>query len=173
MAYSLDSSGILDLFRYYPPDVFPTLWTQMDSAASGGLVFAIDEVYRELEKKDDTAFQWLKARRVMVVAIDTAIQQHVASILAAHPRLIEYSQEQVPGRSIRDWPSPSAGALGYYRRTTFGGDCKTQHPRRLCDTGDNLHERAIDVPQRRLEGLRRFPPQLRKHPLAFRGIHLV
>ena len=56
MAYSLDSSGILDLFRYYPPDVFPTIWMQMDSAASRGVIFAIDEVYRELEKKDDLAF---------------------------------------------------------------------------------------------------------------------
>jgi hypothetical protein len=53
MPYSLDSSGILDLFRIYPPDVFPTIWTQMESAANGGIVFAIDEVYRELEKKDD------------------------------------------------------------------------------------------------------------------------
>ena len=97
MAYSLDSSGILDLFRYYPPDVFPTIWTQMDSAVSGGLVFAVDEVYRELERKDDAAFQWLKARRVMVVAIDTAIQQHVAAILAAHPRLIDTRKNRSSG----------------------------------------------------------------------------
>jgi hypothetical protein len=89
VAYSIDSSGILDLFRYYPPDVFPTIWTQMDSAASGGIVFAIDEVYRELEKKDDVAFQWLKARRIMVVALDTEIQQRVATILTAHPRLVD------------------------------------------------------------------------------------
>jgi hypothetical protein len=53
MAYSLDSSGILDLFRIYPPDVFPTIWTQMELAANAGIVFAIDEVYREIEKKDD------------------------------------------------------------------------------------------------------------------------
>jgi hypothetical protein len=71
MAYSLDSSGVLDLFRIYPPDVFPTIWTQMESAARDGIVFAIDEVYRELEKKDDAAFQWLKARRAMIVALDT------------------------------------------------------------------------------------------------------
>ena len=61
MAYSIDSSGVLDLFRYYPPDVFPTIWTQLDGAATGENIFAIDEVYRELEKKDDAAFQWLKA----------------------------------------------------------------------------------------------------------------
>lgn len=97
MAYSIDSSGILDLFRYYPPDVFPTIWAQMDSAASSGVVLAIDEVYRELEKKDDAAFHWLKARRIMVVALDTEIQQRVSVILAAHPRLIDTRKNRSSG----------------------------------------------------------------------------
>ena len=97
MAYSIDSSGILDLFRYYPPDVFPTIWTQMDSAASGGVVFEIDEVYRELGKKDDAAFQWMKARRAMIVALDTAIQERVAVVLAAHPRLIDTRKNRSSG----------------------------------------------------------------------------
>jgi len=97
VAYSIDSSGILDLFRYYPPDVFPTIWTQMDSAASGEIVFAIDEVYRELEKKDDVAFQWVKAHRMMVVALDTEIQQRVTTILAAHPRLIDTRKNRSSG----------------------------------------------------------------------------
>jgi hypothetical protein len=97
MSYSLDSSGILDLFRYYPPDVFPTIWTQMEAAASGGIVFAVDEVYRELERKDDTAFRWLKARRSMIVAIDTEIQKRVAAILAAHPRLIDTRKNRSSG----------------------------------------------------------------------------
>jgi hypothetical protein len=95
--YSLDSSGILDLFRYYPPDVFPTIWTQMDVAAGGRIILAIDEVYRELEKKDDAAFQWLKARRTMVVDLDTAIQQRVTAILASHPRLIDTRKNRSSG----------------------------------------------------------------------------
>lgn len=97
MAYSIDSSGILDLFRYYPPDVFPTIWTQMEVAARNGIIFAIDEVYRELEKKDDVAFEWLKARRTIVVELDTEIQQRVASILAVHPRLIDTRKNRSSG----------------------------------------------------------------------------
>jgi Domain of unknown function (DUF4411) len=97
MAYSLDSSGILDLFRIYPPDVFPTIWTQMELAANGGIVFAIDEVYRELEKKDDGAFQWLKARRTMIIALDAEIQQLVTAILAAHPRLVDTRKNRSAG----------------------------------------------------------------------------
>lgn len=97
MAYSFDSSGILDLFRYYPPDVFPTIWTQMDAAAVGRTILAIDEVYRELEKKDDAAFQWLKARRTMIVDLDTVVQQRVTAILAAHPRLIDTRRNRSSG----------------------------------------------------------------------------
>jgi Domain of unknown function (DUF4411) len=97
VAYSIDSSGILDLFRYYPPDVFPTIWTEMDTAARGRTVFAIDEVFRELEKKDDVAFQWLKARRGMVVALDTEIQHRVTVILASHPRLIDTRKNRSSG----------------------------------------------------------------------------
>ncbi len=108
MAYSIDSSGILDLFRYYPPDVFPTIWTQMDVAASSGRLFAIDEVYRELEKKDDAAFQWLKAHRGMVVALDTEIQQRVTVILAAHPRLVDTRKNRSSG-------DPFVIALAYSR----------------------------------------------------------
>jgi len=97
MAYSIDSSGVLDLFRYYPPDVFPTIWKELDGAANAGNIFAIDEVYRELQKKDDVAFQWLKARYSMVVAIDTEIQKRVTAILASHPRLVDTRRNRSSG----------------------------------------------------------------------------
>jgi len=97
MAYSIDSSGVLDLFRYYPPDVFPTIWSQLDDAATRGNIFAIDEVFRELEKKDDDAFQWLKARVAMVVAIDNEIQQRVTAILAEHARLVDTRRNRSSG----------------------------------------------------------------------------
>ncbi len=97
MAYSIDSSGVLDVFRYYPPDVFPTIWAQMHAAAFGGTILAVDEVFRELEKKDDTAFQWLKAHRGMVVALDAEIQQKVAAILSVHPRLIDTRRNRSSG----------------------------------------------------------------------------
>jgi hypothetical protein len=69
----------------------------MESAARDGIIFAIDEVYRELEKKDDAAFQWLKARRAMIVALDTEIQQRVAAILTAHPRLVDTRKNRSSG----------------------------------------------------------------------------
>jgi len=97
VAYSIDSSGVLDMFRYYPPDVFPTIWMQMHGAALGGTILAVDEVFRELEKKDDAAFQWLRDHRGMVVALDTEIQQAVGAILSVHPRLIDTRRNRSSG----------------------------------------------------------------------------
>ena len=97
MAYSIDSSGVLDLFRYYPPDVFPSIWTQLENACRGGLILAIDEVYKELEKKDDDAFQWMKSHHAMIVDLDTAIQKHVATVLTAHPRLVDTRKNRSQG----------------------------------------------------------------------------
>lgn len=97
MAYSIDSSGVLDLFRYYPPDVFPSIWAQVETATKGGLILAIDEVYRELEKKDDDAFQWMKSHREMIIAIDTEVQKRVTKILAIHHRLIDTRKNRSAG----------------------------------------------------------------------------
>jgi hypothetical protein len=97
MRYSVDSSGILDVFRYYPADVFQSIWNQMDKAADDGTIAVVDEVYRELEKKDDSAFQWLKKHRKIVVDLDESIQAAVTEILAKHPRLVDTRKSRSAG----------------------------------------------------------------------------
>jgi hypothetical protein len=90
MAYSLDTSGILDAWvRYYPPDVFPTVWQQMDSAATTGVILAIDEVVRELERKEDGAHKWFKARPTAIVPIDSEIEGALQRIMGRFPKLVD------------------------------------------------------------------------------------
>jgi hypothetical protein len=62
-----------------------------------GLGVVFQQRVRELEKKDDAAFEWLKGRRGMVVALDTEIQQRVAEILSSHPRLIDTRRNRSSG----------------------------------------------------------------------------
>ena len=88
MPYSIDTSAFLDAWvRYYPPDVFPGIWEQMDRAAKGGIVKSSDEVLRELSKKDDGAHDWIKAHAEMVIALDNEIERHVQEIMSRYPRL--------------------------------------------------------------------------------------
>jgi len=97
MPYSIDSSGILDVFRYYPQDVFPTIWDHLELAAGSGVILAIDEVYHELEKKADDAFNWLEEHSQMIVPIDEEIQRRVTHILASYPRLVDTRKSRSAG----------------------------------------------------------------------------
>ena len=89
MRYSLDTSALLDGWvRYYPPDVFPTVWDKLDTLATSGHLKATEEVLTELGKKADGAYDWLKDRPHMVAPIDNVIQPAVTEILRAYPRLV-------------------------------------------------------------------------------------
>jgi len=73
--------------RYYPPDVFETLWKRFDNLIDAGHLVAIDEVRRELEKKEDDLCKWIVARPKMLVTLDEAIQGRANPIINRFPSL--------------------------------------------------------------------------------------
>jgi predicted nucleic acid-binding protein len=90
MIYCVDTSAWLDGWaRDYPPDVFPSLGDKLAECILAGIVRCSEEVYVELEKKDDALRDWLKARKQVIVPIDEKIQIIVAELLAAYPRLVD------------------------------------------------------------------------------------
>ncbi len=84
--------------RSYPRANFPSLWTKIEGLVTQGDLAATELVLGELEKKDDDAFRWAKARKQMFVSIDGAIQTVVSDILSKHERLVD----QRKGRSGAD-----------------------------------------------------------------------
>lgn len=90
MPFSLDTSGIIDIWtRHYPPDVFPTIWVKMDAAAKNGEIWIIDEVAKELKRKEDGAHKWVKEREAIIVSIDSEVQEHVLEIMRRYGRLVD------------------------------------------------------------------------------------
>jgi hypothetical protein len=75
--------------RHYPPDVFKTIWADMDSAAKNSQIFVIEEVLRELERKDDGIYKWVKQRDFMVVQIDVDVQKQLKHIMSKYERLVD------------------------------------------------------------------------------------
>jgi hypothetical protein len=69
----------------------------MDAAAHNGVIRVSEEVVRELEKKDDGATDWIKARPSMIIATDVSIQLKVTEILKIHPRLVNASKNRSGG----------------------------------------------------------------------------
>ena len=90
MIFCVDTSAWLDGWaRDYPPDVFPSLWEKLAERVAGGVLKCSEEVYVELQKKDDGLHDWLKARKEVLVPIDEEIQAIVVELLKLYPRLVD------------------------------------------------------------------------------------
>lgn len=90
MLYSFDTSTILngrrDLFR---PTVFRGVWELIEDAITAGEVRSVDEVRRELAKRDDDAKQWADAQTDPFCPLDAPIRQSATQILRLHPNLVK------------------------------------------------------------------------------------
>ena len=87
--YSFDTSAILNGRRdLYRPTVFHTLWAQIEDAIVAGQIRSVDEVQRELARRDDDARQWADAQGDLFVPLELPIQQSATQILNLHPRLV-------------------------------------------------------------------------------------
>jgi len=84
--------------RYYPPDVFPTLWHNLDGFITTGEIISSDEVYVETSKKADELHEWIKDRKQMLVSLSPQIQQVATDLLRDYPRLVD----TLKGRSQAD-----------------------------------------------------------------------
>lgn len=96
--YCIDTSSLIQLADYYPIDVFPTLWTNMDNLVYSGRLFAPSSVFEELKKKDDAIAAWIKNRQNMIIEIDESIQVQVTYILSNYKDLVDLET----GKSMAD-----------------------------------------------------------------------
>ena len=90
MKYSVDTSAIIQAWRrYYPIDIFPSVWRRLEELVSNGDLGATEEVAIELEKKDDDVLAWVRRQTGMIVPLDRDVQLATRDILRDFPRLID------------------------------------------------------------------------------------
>ena len=91
MRYCIDTSALLDAWvRWYPQEMFPSLWVEMDALIEDGRLISSEEVLRELERKEgDTLYAWAREREHVFLPLDDDIQASAAEIMADHPRLVD------------------------------------------------------------------------------------
>ena len=99
MPFCVDTSAWMDGWqRYYPVDVFPSLWARLEEKIATGHVICSEEVYVELAKKDDDLHKWIQARKEMLLPLTEPIQQEAVRLLSQYPRLVD----TLRGRSKAD-----------------------------------------------------------------------
>jgi hypothetical protein len=145
MRYCVDTSFLLDAWRRkYPPDHFPPFWEYLNSLISNGDMKAPEEVFYDLEKKDDEVLAWAKdQKKALFVPIDYETQQEVSAILAR----FEFLVNQRTGRSSSDPWVIALAKLNSSTVITNEGLSTNQNPQKpkIPDVCVSLSIRYIDT----------------------------
>ena len=87
--YSFDTSALINGRRdIFKPPTFEPIWDEIGNMIARGRVLAVDEVKRELKRKDDDVSLWASNQAGLFVPLEHDIQQATKHVLAACPRLM-------------------------------------------------------------------------------------
>jgi hypothetical protein len=90
MSFCIDTSAWMDGWqRFYPLDVFPSLWTKLEGKIASGHIICSEEVYIELAKKADDLHKWVQSHKEMIFPLTENIQQQASQLLIEYPRLVD------------------------------------------------------------------------------------
>jgi predicted nucleic acid-binding protein len=143
VTYCIDTSGLIDAWtRWYPPEVFASLWARIDALIETNRLVSSEEVLQELERKEGDALHvWAVERNHCFLPLDEEIQRHAVSIMATHPRLVDGRT----GKSFADpWVIATAQSRGC---AVVTGEKPTGHPDRpkIPDVCKNMGIRWLSV----------------------------
>lgn len=87
--YCIDASSLIHGWRRdYPPDIFQSLWDQLDELARQGKLFSSVEVLSELERGGDDLYKWAKEREHIFLEADAETQKFLSSIVESFPKFV-------------------------------------------------------------------------------------
>lgn len=87
--YVIDSSALIDLKELYPQAVFPQIYANLAELIKAGRLISPEEVFKEIEKKDDEIFAWCKIYKgMMFVPNNNEILGYVSEIMGVFPALV-------------------------------------------------------------------------------------
>lgn len=84
--YCIDASALINITRYpgYPRELFPTIWEKLENMVRGGEIISHIEVYKEIEKRKDSIYEWCKQNKAMFKDIDECQQKELKNIKAKY-----------------------------------------------------------------------------------------
>jgi hypothetical protein len=86
--YIMDSSSLIELNRHNPIDVFPSVWKNMESLISKGLLVAPIEVLHEITERDDQLAKWAKKQSNFFRAPTEKQIEILKEILKDYPSMV-------------------------------------------------------------------------------------
>jgi hypothetical protein len=104
MKYVFDSDSLINLFRHYYTERFPTLWEKFDALVSGGKFISVREVYNEIGSNEDLLAIWAKEQKKILFLESTVEElQFVGEIFQVrHFQAMIRKRERLRGKPVAD-----------------------------------------------------------------------
>lgn len=86
MSYCIDTNILIDAGeRYYPPDIVPGFWKNLDALIDAGRLKAPEMLIEELARKDDDWRQWVYDRKdKLIVPMDILQVDALKQVMAVY-----------------------------------------------------------------------------------------
>ena len=82
LRYSIDSDVLIQAWRDYPIDNFPSVWNSLESMAERGIIGVSELILDELKRGGDDLYKWAKDLQSTIVIPTTAeIESEVAYLV--------------------------------------------------------------------------------------------
>ena len=104
MKYVFDSDSLINLFRHYYPERFPTLWEKFNTLVSEGELTSVREVFNEIGSSEDSLGTWAKEQK-NVLFLESTVEElrFVAQIFQVqHFQAMIRKQERLKGKPVAD-----------------------------------------------------------------------
>ena len=133
--FVIDTSALIDIKRWYLPEVFPDIWKNLEIMIQNDELIAPMEVLREVEKGDDELKIWCRTHRDMFIDVEEDMR-----ILAAFKDVqAEYDREEWERNIQKEfWADPWVIALALSTEY-IRSDGKRKHP--IIVTSENQTKR--------------------------------
>ncbi len=103
MIYVFDSSSLIDLFKHYYLNRFPSLWANFDALIAEHRITSVREVRRELQGHGDRLSDWVKDHSEFFVPPTTDEFGFVTGIFeVTHFQGLVRKKEQLQGKPVAD-----------------------------------------------------------------------
>ena len=104
MKYVFDSDSLINLFRHYYPERFPTLWEKFNTLVREGELTSVREVINEIGLSEDPLGTWAKEQKNMLFLESTVEELKFVSEIfqVQHFQAMIRKQERLKGKPVAD-----------------------------------------------------------------------
>lgn len=89
MTYTLDTNILIGLVQRYPRDIFPAMWSNIESSVSAGTSCICEAILREVHRGGDDLHRWAKDLPGFVCPATDEELASVAEIAVDHPEWVQ------------------------------------------------------------------------------------